>query len=36
MPQIGKKAPLFRCAVRVVGAMQRAADLGKSVEESCA
>jgi hypothetical protein len=30
LPQIGNKPTLFRCAVRVVGAMQRAADLGRS------
>ena len=30
LPQIGNKPTLFRCAVRDVGAMQRAADLGRS------
>jgi hypothetical protein len=30
LPQIGNKATLFRCAVRDAGAMQRAADLGRS------
>ena len=30
LPQIGNKPTLFRCAVRAAGAMQRAADLGRS------
>jgi hypothetical protein len=30
LPQIGNKTTLFRCAVRDAGAMQRAADLGRS------
>jgi hypothetical protein len=30
LPQIGNKPTLFRCAVRDAGAMQRAADLGRS------
>jgi len=30
LPQIGNKPTLFRCAVRAVGAMQRAADLRRS------
>ena len=30
LPKIGNKPRLFRCAVRAAGAMQRAADLGRS------
>ena len=30
LPKIGNKSKLFRCAVRAAGAMQRAADLGRS------
>jgi hypothetical protein len=30
LPTIGNRPTKFRCAVRVTGAMQRAADLGRS------
>ena len=30
MPKIGNRPTKFRCAVRAAGAMQRAADLGRS------